>query len=148
MPRVVIELPEHFAFRTELPVRITDLNYGGHVGHDAILSLTHEARVQLFVSHGFAELDIGGVGIVIADIAAVYRVEAKYGMVVVIEVAVAGLRTRACNLYYRLTRKDTGQEIARVKTGIVFFDYRTGKVAHMPEIFRAAFAGSSPATQR
>jgi acyl-CoA thioester hydrolase len=142
MSRVELELPERFDFRTELPVRIGDVNYGGHVGHDALLALTHEARVQLFASRGFTELDISGIGIAIADVAAVYGAEAKYGMVLVVEVAVTGLRTRSCELYYRLTRKDTGREIARAKTGIVFLDYRTGKVAHMPEVFRAAFAGA------
>jgi acyl-CoA thioester hydrolase len=144
MSRVVVELPERFIFRTELPVRVPDLNYGNHVGHDALLRYAHEARMQLFVSKGFTELDISGIGIAVADVAAIYGREAKYGMVLVVEVAVTGLRTRACDLYYRLTRKDSGQEIARMKTGVVFLDYRTGKVAHMPEIFRAAFADAPP----
>ena len=122
MARVEIELPERFDFRTELPVRVTDLNFAGHVGHDRLLSFTHEARAQLFAAHGWSELDVAGVGIVIA------------------EVAVADLRTRACDLYYRLTRQDTGTEVARVRTGIVFRDYGSGKVAHIPEVFRAAFA--------
>jgi len=139
MSRVEFELPERFPFRTELPVRISDLNYASHVGHDRLLSLTHEARVQLFAAHGWTELDVAGVGIAIADLAAVYRVEVKYGMVVVVEVAVTALRTRACDLYYRLSRKDTGAEVARVKTGIVFLDYRSGKVAHVPEPFRRVF---------
>ncbi len=147
MSRVEIELPERFTFSTELPVRITDLNYGNHVGHDRLISLTHEARAQLFARHGWTELDVAGVGIAIADLAAVYRVEVKYGMVLVVEVAVTGLRTRACDLYYRLSRKDTGAEVARVKTGIVFLDYRSGKVAHLPEPFRRAFGepAGSPA---
>ena len=32
-----------FVFRTELDVRITDINYGRHVGNDAMLGLLHEA---------------------------------------------------------------------------------------------------------
>ena len=140
MARVEIELPERFDFRTELPVRVTDLNFAGHVGHDRLLSFAHEARAQLFAAHGWSELDVAGVGIVIAEVAAAYRAEAKYGMTLVVEVAVADLRTRACDLYYRLTRQDTGTEVARVRTGIVFRDYGSGKVAHIPEVFRAAFA--------
>jgi acyl-CoA thioester hydrolase len=140
MARVEIELPERFVFRTELPVRVTDLNFAGHVGHDRLLSLAHEARAQLFAAHGWSELDVAGVGIVIADLAAVYRVEARYGMTLVVEVAVSNLRTRSCDLYYRLTRHDTGAEVARARTGIVFFDYAARKVAHIPEVFRKAFA--------
>ena len=141
MARVEIEVPERFDFRTELPVRVTDLNFAGHVGHDRLLSFAHEARAQLFAAHGWSELDVAGVGIVIADLAAVYSVEARYGMTLVVEVAVSSLRSRSCDLYYRLTRQDTGVEIARARTGIVFFDYAERKVAHIPEVFRAAFAG-------
>lgn len=143
MARVAIELPERFEFRTELPVRVTDLNFAAHVGHDRLLSLTHEARAQLFAAHGWTELDVEGVGIAIADVAAVYLAEARYGMTLVVELAVRDVRSRACDVYYRLTRRDTGAEIARVKTGIVFLDYRTGKVAHVPDAFRAAFAMGS-----
>ena len=46
MPRVKVALPATFPFRTEIPVRITDLNYGGHLGNDALLGLLHEARVH------------------------------------------------------------------------------------------------------
>lgn len=141
MSRVVVELPERFQFRTELPVRVSDLNFAGHVGHDRLLSFTHEARAQLFAAHGWTELDVAGVGIAIADVAAVYVSEAKYGMTLVVEVAVTALRTRACDLYYRLRRSDTGAEVARAKTGIVFLDYATGKVVRMPDPFRTAFAG-------
>ena len=33
MGRVKLELPETFSFSTELTVRVTDLNYGGHLGN-------------------------------------------------------------------------------------------------------------------
>jgi 4-hydroxybenzoyl-CoA thioesterase len=34
----------------------------------------------------------------------------------------------------------TGEEIARVKTGVVFFDYRARRIVAMPPRFRAAVA--------
>ncbi|MGC3998604.1 MAG: thioesterase family protein [Anaeromyxobacter sp.] len=140
MARVELELPDRWDFTTELPVRIQDLNYGGHVGHDKLLGYTHEARAQLFASQGWSELDVaGGIGIAIVDTAAVYAREVKYGMSLLVEVAVTALRSRGCELYYRITDRASGTEMVRAKTGIVFFDYRTGKVGHMPEVFRAAF---------
>ena len=56
MPRVHVELPEKFLFETELTVRASDLNYGNHVGHDTILSLMQEARVQFYRALGIASL--------------------------------------------------------------------------------------------
>jgi hypothetical protein len=46
MPRLKLELPAGFPFRTTLTVRVTDLNYGNHLGNDALLGLLHEARVS------------------------------------------------------------------------------------------------------
>ena len=45
MGRVKIKFPaENPLFITTIHVRIGDINYGGHVGNDAILSIIHEAR--------------------------------------------------------------------------------------------------------
>jgi acyl-CoA thioesterase FadM len=144
MARVEVTLPESFPFSTELPIRIGDINYGGHLGNDAVLSLVHEARVRFLRSHGFGELDVGGAGIVMVDAAVVYRAEGRHGMVLRVEVAAADVRTRGCDLVYRLTDVATGQEIARAKTGIMFFDYGARRVVHMPEGFRRIVAGSAP----
>ena len=48
MARVKLTLPDACHFHTEVAVRIGDINYGGHLGNDAVLSLAHEARLQYF----------------------------------------------------------------------------------------------------
>lgn len=141
LARVEIELPETFPFATELPVRIGDVNYGGHLGNDAVLSLVHEARVRFFARHGWTELDVGGPGIIMVDAAIVYAAEGVWGMNLRAEIAVAELRTRRCDLVYRLTDAATGKEIARAQTGIVFFDYSARRIVHVPEAFRRACGG-------
>ena len=44
MPRLTIELPGHRDFTTRVTVAIGDINYGGHLGNDAVLRLAQEAR--------------------------------------------------------------------------------------------------------
>jgi len=46
MARIKIEIPDKFIYKTEIPIRITDINYGGHLGNDSLLSIIHEARVR------------------------------------------------------------------------------------------------------
>jgi len=58
-----------------------------------------------------------------------------------VEVAVAELRTRGCDFLFRLSDQASGKEIARVKTGVVFFDYAARKVVHTPAAFRELFGG-------
>jgi acyl-CoA thioester hydrolase len=139
MARIKIELPGEFDFSTEIPARISDINYGGHLGHDSVLSFTHEARVRLLRKYGFTEMDIEGSGLIISDVAIVYKSEAFYGETLKIEVAICDFSKYGCDFIYKITEKETGREIARAKTGIVFFDYENRKVASVPEKFKAIF---------
>ncbi len=140
MPRVKFDLPDKFHFSTEIPLRIGDINYGGHMGNDAVLSLAHEARVRFFRKHGWSELDVDGASIIMADAAIVFKAEAFYGDVLIVDVAVGDMSELGCDLLYRFTKSENKKEIARVKTGIVFFDYKSRKPVRMPEAFRKAFA--------
>lgn len=58
--RIRISLPETFPFQTEIPIRVTDLNYGNHLGNDSVLTLIHEARVCFLTHHKWSEFDIEG----------------------------------------------------------------------------------------
>ena len=138
MARVEIDLPETFIFSTELPLRVDDLNYGNHLGNDRVLSLAQEVRVRWLASHGLGELDVGGAGLILADAALVYRAEGKYGMTLRGELAVGEVRTRSVELLHRFTDVASGQEIARVKTGVLCFDYAARKVVSLTAALRAA----------
>jgi acyl-CoA thioester hydrolase len=150
MARVELDLPASFPFTTRLAIRIGDINYGGHLGNDAVLALAQEARLRFLVSHGFAdEREVGGLGLIMADAVVVYRAEGRYGMELQIDLALSDVRSRSFDVLYRLGDAADGSEIARVKTGLVWFDYATRKVARMPEAFArivpgAVAAGAAP----
>lgn len=143
MARVTLELPEQYDFKVELEVRIGDINYGGHLGNDRVLALAHEARARLFAHHGYSELDVEGRGIIVADAVVVYRAEAFFGDSLRIQLAARDWNRYGFDLIYFLTRRADGREIARAKTGIVFFDYAARKIASVPPAFQALF--DSPA---
>ncbi|HCK12133.1 MAG TPA: thioesterase [Candidatus Latescibacteria bacterium] len=141
MARVSVDLPDRFPFETKLSIRIGDINYGGHLGNDTVLTLVHECRVQ-FLSHlGFSEVDVGGVGIIQVDAAVVYTSEAFYGETARVQVAAALEGRSSFDLLYRLSEPESDREIARVKTGIAFYNYESRKIARIPGDFRDAIAG-------
>ncbi len=135
MARIKIELPEIFIFKTEIPLRISDINYNGHLGNDAVLSLAQEARLRFLSKYGFTELDIAGTGIIMVDAAVQYKTEGFYGDILTINVGVKDITKIGCDIVYLLKNKKTGKEIAIVKTGIVFFDYHKRKVVATPKEF-------------
>ena len=142
MPRAKLELPAKFHFSTEIHVRISDINYNDHLGNDAVLSIIHEARVRFYNNYGFTELNVEGAGTIMSDAILVYKSESHYGDVVKVEIAVNDLQKKGFDFLYLLTNKTTAKEIARAKTGIVFYDYQDRKIVDMPPKFRSLFQAS------
>lgn len=134
MARIKVELPEQFAFSTTIPVRITDLNYGKHVGNDTILSMIHEARVQYLRKLGYGELDLAGVGVIMSDVGIEFKSELFYGDEVLVSVAAGDLSKISFDLYYKLEKRTDDKTIlvAVAKTGMVCYDYNKKKVAAIP----------------
>jgi acyl-CoA thioesterase FadM len=138
MPRLDLKSREPYPFSCEIVVRTTDLNYGGHLGNDRLLSLVQEARVAFLAAHGWSELDCGGAGLIMADAALSYRAEAFAGDVLRFEVAAVEPSRVGFRLAMRVTRPDDGDEVALVETGMVCFDYARRRPIALPEAVRAA----------
>lgn len=142
MARIKVDLPDQFSFSTIIPVRITDLNYGGHVGNDTILSIIHEARVQFLQHHGYEELKMAGVGLIMSDVGIEFKQELFYADQVKVSVTAHDFSKVAFDLYYKLEKDTAGKTVlvAAAKTGMVCYDYEKKKVAAVPEAVRAKFA--------
>ena len=139
MARTKLILPDDFKFSTQLEVRITDINYGGHLGNDSVLGMIHEARLRFLADKGFSEQDIDGVGIIMTDSIIIYTSEGFYGDKLRIDVAVDDILNTGCDIYYRLVNISNQKVIVKAKTNIVFYNYTSKKVARTPEIFLNAF---------
>ncbi len=135
MSRVKIILPDHFTFTASVPIRIGDINYGNHVGNDAVLSIIHEARMQFLTSLGFTELNCGGVGLIMTDAAIEFKKEVFYGDVVEAGVAAGNFSSIGFDLYYKLSVAKNGNSVPVViaKTGMVCYDYSKKKITAMPD---------------
>lgn len=140
MPRIQIELPEQFLFSTEVTLYLSHMNYGGHLDNALLLTVVSEARARFFQSLGYSELDVDGVGIIVSDAALQYRSEAFHGEVMVVRMGAAEFGSKGCDLLWCMNEKSSNREVARGKTGIVFFDYAARKIAPVPAGFRARFA--------
>ena len=139
MARIKLTLPGDFPFTTTIPIRITDLNYGNHVGNDAVLSLIHEARMQFLASHGYTEMQFAGVGMIMSDVAIEFKSELFYGDKVLASVAAGEISKVGFELYYKLEKEIDGSTtlVAAAKTGMVCYDYDAKKIVVMPNEAKA-----------
>jgi len=140
MPRIKIDLPQKFSFETEIPIRITDLNYGNHVGNDTILSILHEVRVQYFQSFGLAELDFAGASLIMSDVSIEFKNEIFYGEKIIASVAAGEISKVTFDVFYKLEKEIAQQTrimVATAKTGMVCYDYSLKKIVSVPSEARS-----------
>ena len=80
-------------------------------------------------------MDVNGSGIIMSDVAIIFKSEGFYDDTLTIQVTAADLSRVGCDIYYHILNKESGKEIAQAKTGIVFYDYKNRKVNEVPKIF-------------
>ena len=134
MERIKVSLSDNFAFSTIVAIRITDLNYGGHVGNDVFLSLIHEARLQFLQHHGYSELDFAGAGLIMADAAIEFKRELVYGNEVKISVAANGFDKLGFDIIYLMEVREGDKWLTagKAKTGMLCYDYAAKKKVAVP----------------
>lgn len=136
---------EPVSFRCELPVRISELNYGNHLGNDRIVGLMHEARMQFFQSFGYTEMNLEGVGLILRDLSVILKKEMFYGDRLQFEIAVHNWTATGFTIDYRVSRMDQGESTitALAHTTMICFDYAVRKPVRIPEaILQHRFSGS------
>ena len=140
MPRLHLAPLEAYPFRCRITVRTTDLNYGGHLGNDKVLTLAHEARVAFLAARGWTELDCAGVSLIMGDAAIVFQGEAFAGDSLDIEVAANDPGRSGFRFCYRLSKAPGGAAVALVETGMVCFDYQARRIRPLPPAVAAVCA--------
>jgi acyl-CoA thioester hydrolase len=131
MPRIKLELPEKVDFSCQIPVLIQHVNYGNHLGNDSLVSILHEARMQWLKSKSCNELNVFGVGLILADLIVEYKAEGFYADLLKIDISIAEISRVGFSIYYRVSTAE--KLIAQAKTGMICFDYTTRKVVSVPE---------------
>ena len=142
MAKINIEIPENFAFSTEIPVLIQHINRADHLANEHLVAMLNEARTRFSRSLDWSLCNIDSRNFINADLAVVYKSEGHYGDTLIIEVASQDFSKYGCDYVYRISKKDSGQLVAIAKTAMLHFDYEAKRLAPVPESFKALFKSS------
>ena len=135
MPRIKLaELPS-YRFSTTCPVRVDDINYGGHMDNARFVSFLHEARVRFLKELGATEADLGDgdTGIVMGDLAVNYKAEVFHGANLTVRCDIGEIEARGFRIFYRI--ENEGAVAAIAETGIIGFDYSKRTISRLPAAF-------------
>lgn len=139
MARLTLDFStQTFCYSTHMTVRSTDINASNHLSNDSMISMISEARARFLFDFGIRETAEAD-GIIVTDLATMYRAESHARDQLLFEVGVMDFNRYGGDIIFRITRPADDTLIALAKSGFVFFDYRNGKVTQMPESFRALF---------
>ena len=135
MPRVKLQEQLEYEFRHDLTVRVTDINYGRHLGNDSLVGLIHEARVHLMHDLGCNEGDLGDhkVGLIMADLVVNFVREGLLFDKLRIDSHIGEITHSSFRIFHRVVK--VGELIALAETGMIAFDYSDRKIALLPRKF-------------
>lgn len=134
MARMRIELPQKSIASFTIPVRITDINYGNHLGNSSLVEIVHEARMQFLSQNGFTEMNAGGASLIMSELSVEFKNESFYKDYLDVKIFVGDVSRVSFELFYSISaiRNDVSTIIANAKTGMVCFDYNEKKVVPVP----------------
>lgn len=114
-----------------------DINYGGHLGNDAIVTLFGNARASMYHAMGFSEGNLGDGenGTIMSDLVVNYKSEGFVFDEIRIDSHIGELAAGNFRIFQRIVRGDT--VIALAETGIVVFNYSKHRIGRLPDVFAA-----------
>lgn len=135
MPRIKLEEQPEYEFHYEVTLQVRDINYGGHLGNDALIGLLHEARLDLLRQLDCTEMVLGHdqTGIILGDLVVNYRAEGFMFDRLSLDSHLGEIGRNSFRIFHRITRNET--LIALAETGIVTFNYRERKIVPVPGDF-------------
>lgn len=138
MARIKLKQQPTYEFVHQTMVRVGDVNYGGHLGNDAFVRLTNDARVALLRELGASEQDLGdGVtAIVMTDLAVNYLAQAFLHQPLTVHSHLSSVTFASFRVHHLVARQE--QPLALVETGLAAFDYQAGELGELPQTFLAA----------
>jgi acyl-CoA thioester hydrolase len=135
MPKIKLKQQDAYEFEYPVTLQVYHINYGGHLGNDTVVSLLHEARVNLLKQLGLTELNLGDgkTGIIMADLAVNYLKEGFLFDQFIIFTHIDEISAASFRIFHKIMKDDI--IIALAEIGIITFDYHEHAITEIPTDF-------------
>ncbi len=136
MSRIKITFPDNFIFQYKSVIGVNMINYGGHLGNEAVLTIFQDARIAFLHENGLSEINIGNeLGIIQSDAAIQYLSEGHLHDKIITTIAFEITSKVSFDIYYKIELKNALKPISVGKTGMIIFNYKTKKMSQTPSSF-------------
>jgi acyl-CoA thioester hydrolase len=135
MAKIKLKPRGSYQYQYNTTINVRDVNYGGHLGNDAVVALLQEARLRLLRDLGCSELDLGDgeTGIIMNELAVNYQSEGYLFDEISVLSEITDVKAASFRIQHRVIRGDTTLALAEV--GIVAFNYTSRSISEIPKTF-------------
>ena len=140
MARVIIDTPTSFHYATSVDILIQHVNRANHLANEHLVALLNEARMRFMDSLDFSQCAIDPRAFINADLAVIYKSEARHRDQLNIEIAATDFNQYGCDFVYKVTQQDSAKLVAIAKTAMLHFDYENNCLAPINDAFKALFS--------
>jgi acyl-CoA thioester hydrolase len=138
MPRTKLTAQPVYKFCYPITVQPRDINYGGHLGVDSLVSIIGTARAYIFKSAGLSEGNLGDdrTGIIMTDFLVNLKAEGFMFDNLEVYTHVGELTKNGFRFFHKITRGPS--LVALAEAGFLAYDYTAKKVTSVPVKFSNA----------
>ena len=135
MPRTKLTEQPEYEFCYPITIQPRDINYGGHLGVDSLVSIIGTARAYIFKSIGLSEGNLGNnrAGIIMTDFTVSLKAEGFMFDSLEVLTHIGELTKTSFRFYHKITRGEA--IVALAEAGFLAYDYAAKKVTTVPETF-------------
>lgn len=135
MPRTKLTEQPTYEFCYPITLQPRDINYGGHLGVDSLVSIVGAARAYIFNSIGLSEGNLGNgrVGIIMTDFTVNLKAQGYMFDSLEVYTHIGELTKNGFRFFHKITRGES--LVALAEAGFLAYDYTTKKVTSVPETF-------------
>ena len=120
-------------FKINLSVRISDINYGGHLGHAELIKITHQARLKFLSAYALKESNLNRAGIIVKHLIVDYKGEAFFEDLLTISIKISEITKTSCTFFYKID-KDINKPVATVQELVLFMNYEKRRLVRVPQV--------------
>ncbi|MBN2545380.1 MAG: thioesterase family protein [Spirochaetes bacterium] len=135
MSKVKLKSLDKYEYEYKRILLVKDINYGGHLGNDALVTILHEARIDLFNKLGATEFDLGdnATSIIMADLIVNYTGEGFMLDEIKIMTHIDDISSASFRLFHKIIKQD--KTLALAEVGIISYNYKDKQIVEIPEVF-------------
>jgi acyl-CoA thioester hydrolase len=120
-------------YSVDLQVRISDINYGGHLDFAKLIAMAGDARAQFFHAKNIKDINENGIGIITRSVQTNYLAQCFFNDILEFNISTEVVKKTRLILSFDVKNKGTKDPVAKILIELIFINYNNGKPVKIPE---------------